>query len=182
MERATQGDRISLESPFELHQVPGAGARSILCDWDADLARTALLASFLPFLVFRKCFFNFSSFFPSVDPARQYSVVFLIFPLAVPEVCRRWDVLADEDHIYHLSEQEYFYCKNKWWLHSKKSGSDTLPLKNRSDFKQALSTSSTNNGSWHKVHLLHVGIGKIPGGLLKIQKVTEEASKVLNER
>ena len=23
------------------------------------------------------------------------------------EVCRRWDVLADEDHTYHLSEQEY---------------------------------------------------------------------------
>ena len=25
------------------------------------------------------------------------------------EVCRRWDVLADEDHTYHLSEEEYFY-------------------------------------------------------------------------
>ena len=29
------------------------------------------------------------------------------------EVCRRWDVLADEDHTYHLSEKEYFYHKNK---------------------------------------------------------------------
>ena len=38
---------------------------------------------------------------------------------------------------------------------------------------------STNNGSWHKVHLLHGEIGKIPGGLLKIQKVKEEVSKVL---
>ena len=28
------------------------------------------------------------------------------------EVCRRWDALADGDHIYHLSEQEYFYYKN----------------------------------------------------------------------
>ena len=35
------------------------------------------------------------------------------------EVCRRWDVLAEE----------YFYYKNKWWLHLNKSGSDTLPLK-----------------------------------------------------
>ena len=43
------------------------------------------------------------------------------------EVCRRWDVLADEDHTYYLSE----YYKNKWWLHLNKSGSD---------FKQALST------------------------------------------
>ena len=56
------------------------------------------------------------------------------------EVCRRWDVLADEDHTYHLSEQEYFYYKNKWWLHSKKQGSNTLPLRHRKDFKQALST------------------------------------------
>ena len=57
------------------------------------------------------------------------------------EVCRRWDGLADEDHTYHLSEQEHFYYyKNKWWLHSDKSGSNTLPLRNRSDFKQTLST------------------------------------------
>ena len=56
------------------------------------------------------------------------------------EVCRRWDVLADDDHTYHLSEQEYFYYKNKWWLHSNRSGSNTLRLRNRSDFKQALST------------------------------------------
>ena len=56
------------------------------------------------------------------------------------EVCRRRNVLADEDHTYHLSEQEYFYDQNKWWLHSNKQGSNTLPLRNRSDFKQALST------------------------------------------
>ena len=56
------------------------------------------------------------------------------------EVCRRWDVLADEDHTHHLSEQECFYYTNKWWLHSNKQGSNTLPLRNRSDFKQALST------------------------------------------
>ena len=56
------------------------------------------------------------------------------------EVCRRWDVLADEDHTWYLSEKEYFYYKNKWWLHLNKSGSDTLPLRRRSDFKQALST------------------------------------------
>ena len=42
-----------------------------------------------------------------------------------------------------------------------------------------LTLASTNNGSWHRVHLLHGRIGKIPGGLLKIQKVKEEVSKVL---
>ena len=56
------------------------------------------------------------------------------------EVCHRWDCLADEDHTHHLSEQEYFYYKNKWWLHSNKQGSNTMPLRHRSDFKQALST------------------------------------------
>ena len=58
------------------------------------------------------------------------------------EVCRRWDALADEDHTYHLSEKEYLYVyyKNKWWLRSNKSGCNTMPLRNRSDFKQALST------------------------------------------
>ena len=116
------------------------------------------------------------------------------------EVCRRWDVLADEDHTYHLSEQEYFYYKNKWWLHSNKSGSKAIALRSRSDFNQTrclpwndynkkleknhtclLTLTSTNNGSWHRVHLLHGGIGQIPGCLLTIQKVKEEASKVLNE-
>ena len=53
------------------------------------------------------------------------------------EVCRRWDVLADKDHTYHLSE-EYFYYKNRWWLHLNKSGSDTLPVRKRSDFKTSI--------------------------------------------
>ena len=56
------------------------------------------------------------------------------------ELCRRWDALVDEDHTCHLSEEEYFYYKNKWWLHINKSGSDTQPLRKRSYFKQALST------------------------------------------
>ena len=56
------------------------------------------------------------------------------------EVCRRWDGLADEDHTLHLTQQEYFHYKNKWWLHSNKQGSNTMPLRHRSDFKQALST------------------------------------------
>ena len=45
-----------------------------------------------------------------------------------------------------------------------------------------LTLTSTNNGSWHRVHLLHGGLGKILGGLLTILKVEEEASQVLNER
>ena len=56
------------------------------------------------------------------------------------EVCRAWDVLADEDHTYHMSEEDYFYFKNNWWVSLNKSGNDTQPLRKRSDFKQALST------------------------------------------
>ena len=56
------------------------------------------------------------------------------------EVCRAWDVLADEDHTYHMSQEEYLHYRNKWWLHLDKSGNDTLPLRKRFDFKQALST------------------------------------------
>ena len=82
----------------------------------------------------------------------------------------------------------------------KKQVSNTLPLRHRSDFKQALSplqrlqqeardelhvpTYSYKHKQWElaQSHPLHGGNGKIPGGLLKIQKVKEEASKVLNER
>ena len=56
------------------------------------------------------------------------------------EVCRRWDALADEDHTHRLTVQEYFHYKNKWWLHSNKQGSNTIPLRTRSDFNQASST------------------------------------------
>ena len=53
---------------------------------------------------------------------------------------RRCDALEDEDHTHHLTGQEYFHYKSKWWLHSNKQGSNTVPLRHRSDFKQALST------------------------------------------
>ena len=94
------------------------------------------------------------------------------------EVCRRWDVLADEDHTCHLSEQEYFYYKNKWWLHSNKSGSHTLPSRKRSDFKQALST----------LERLQQEAGEEPVELARFLVVflqfrkSKEASQVLSER
>ena len=40
---------------------------------------------------------------------------------------------------------------------------------------------STNKGRWHRVHLLHGGIGKALGGLLTIQNVKKEACQVLSE-
>ena len=53
------------------------------------------------------------------------------------EVCGRWDALADVDHTHHFTVQEYFNFENKWWLHANKQGSNTMPLRNHSDFNQA---------------------------------------------
>ena len=56
------------------------------------------------------------------------------------DVCRQGDALADEDHTHHLTPQEYHHHKSNWWLHSNKTGSNTVPVKHRPVFKQALST------------------------------------------
>ena len=56
------------------------------------------------------------------------------------DVCRQWDALADEDHTHHLTPQEYHHYKSNWWLTSNKTGSNTVPVEHRPDFKQALST------------------------------------------
>ena len=41
------------------------------------------------------------------------------------EVCRAWDVLAEQDHTYHMSEEEYFNYRQNWWISLNKSGNDT---------------------------------------------------------
>ena len=56
------------------------------------------------------------------------------------DACRQMNALADEDHTHHLIAQEYYHCKSDWWLRSNKTGSNTVPVEHRSDFKQALST------------------------------------------
>ena len=56
------------------------------------------------------------------------------------DLCRQMDDLADEDHTHHLTPQEYHNYESNWWLRSNKIGSDTMPIRRRSDFKQTLST------------------------------------------
>ena len=56
------------------------------------------------------------------------------------DVCRQWGALADEDHTHHLTPQEYYHYKSNRWLTSNKTGSNTVPVEHRPDFKQALST------------------------------------------
>ena len=56
------------------------------------------------------------------------------------DVCRAWDVLAEQDHTNRMSESEYFHYRQNWWISLNKSGNNTQPVRKRSDFNQALST------------------------------------------
>ena len=53
------------------------------------------------------------------------------------EICRQMDDLADEDHTYHLTPEEIDDYRVNWWIRWNKIGSDTMPIRHRSDFKQA---------------------------------------------
>ena len=110
------------------------------------------------------------------------------------EVCQRWDVLADEDHTHHLTAQEYFYNKNKWWFSFIKSGFDNVPLrnvlisskrcllwnvytKNLENHSCPLVLTRTRSGSWHRVLPLHGGNGKTLGSLLIFRKSRKRQAK-----
>ena len=98
-----------------------------------------------------------------------------------------------DDGMFLQMEITLIICqkKNTSRLHLNKSGSDTLPLRERSDFKQALSTLERlhqedggdqfaptysymhKQGSRHRVRPLHGGNGKTLGGLLKKKKESQ---------
>ena len=56
------------------------------------------------------------------------------------EPCREMDKLADEDHTHHITPEEIRVYRNNLWIRSNTVGSDTMPVRHRPDFKQALST------------------------------------------
>ena len=56
------------------------------------------------------------------------------------ELCREMDKLANEDHTHHITIEETSVYRNNWWFRSNTVGSDTMPVRHRADFKQALST------------------------------------------
>ena len=61
----------------------------------------------------------------------------------------------------------------------KQADSDTMPLRHRSDFKQALSTLErlqqvSHTPMRHEVRLPHGGIGKVHGGLLVYHSESQE--------
>ena len=56
------------------------------------------------------------------------------------EICREMDKLANEDHTHHITPDEIRVYRNNWWIRSNFVGSDTMPVRHRADFKEALST------------------------------------------
>ena len=55
------------------------------------------------------------------------------------DICRQMDDLADEDHTHHLTPEEIEDYRVNWRIRSNKIGSDTMPIRHRSDFQQAVS-------------------------------------------
>ena len=56
------------------------------------------------------------------------------------EVIREMDKLANEDHTHIATEEELNVYRGNWWIRSNFVGSDTMPIRHRPDFKEALST------------------------------------------
>ena len=56
------------------------------------------------------------------------------------EVIREMDKLANEDHTHIATEEKLNVYRGNWWIRSNVVGSDTMPIRHRPDFKQALST------------------------------------------
>ena len=56
------------------------------------------------------------------------------------ELCREMDKLANEDHTHHITAEKIRVYRNNWWIRLNTVGFDTMPVRHRPDFKQALST------------------------------------------
>ena len=56
------------------------------------------------------------------------------------EVIREMDKLANEDHTHLATEEELNVYRSNWWIRSNFVGSDTMPVRHRTDFKETLST------------------------------------------
>ena len=56
------------------------------------------------------------------------------------EVIREMDKLANEDHTHHDTAEETSVYRNIWWIRSNFVRSDTMLVRHRADFKEALTT------------------------------------------
>ena len=93
------------------------------------------------------------------------------------EEIREMDKLANEDHTHIATEEELNVYRSNWWIRSNFVGSDTMPVRHRADFKEALSTlrrlknqeDQANYQNWWRSSLPRLGgTGKIPGGILHL--------------
>ena len=98
------------------------------------------------------------------------------------EMCRQMDELADEDHTHHLTPEEIRDYRVNWWIRSNKVGSDTMPVRHRPDFKQALSTlrqlkdkeDAAHQQRWSQKAIPCLGgTSKNPGGILLMSITTK---------
>ena len=105
------------------------------------------------------------------------------------EICRKMDKLADEDHTHHITPEEIRVYRNNWWIRSNTVGSDTMPVRNRPDFKQALSTlrqlkkprGYSTSAKMAKLFLILVGTGKNPGGILLMSITTKTDPALIDQ-
>ena len=81
------------------------------------------------------------------------------------EVIREMDKLANEDHTHIATEEELNVYRSNWWIRSNFVGSDTMPIRHRPDFKEALSTLRRLKNAEDQALPRLGGNGKIPGGI-----------------
>ena len=103
-------------------------------------------------------------------------------PDRTEEVCIQMDKIAQKDFSYHMTQAEYFRYRKNWWVSLNNSGK-TGPVRDRSDFNDALTklhrlhqesgksdshrflTGNTRNGIGRLLHPAHLGgSGTILGG------------------
>ena len=89
------------------------------------------------------------------------------------EVIREMDKLANENHTHIATEEELDVYRGNWWIRSNFVGSDTMPIRHRPDFKEALSPlhrlkkveDESYYQNWWQALPHHGGKGKITGGI-----------------
>ena len=96
------------------------------------------------------------------------------------EMCREMDKLANEDHTHRITEEEIRVYRNNWWIRSNIVSSDTMPLRHRADFKQALSTLrqlKDQEGAAHQQRWTQ----SYSSSWCRIEEVIREMDKLANE-
>ena len=79
------------------------------------------------------------------------------------ELCREMDKLANEDHTHHITAEEISVYRHNWWLRSNTVGSDTMPVRHRAEFKQALLTfrQFSSSATMEELFLILVELARI---------------------